>query len=587
MKAVKQRMQRKPQKKLNAAERHAIKVAAKKKREETKFRNSAKEIFTKSGFGFIASENKEFVLVTVEGSRTTELDGVYVYENVLVIVEDTCTVSPGQHLAKKQIIFDLALKNKLEFVDCLKQNLPDFERYYLSNKYDVSDYELRVVYFSMHSVDSEYVESATRIGIQVVERALANYFHALVRNISVSARYELLKYLKVDYKDVGTAKLSGGNSGALSSYKGFLLPEANSSYPDGFKVVSFYADPESLLKKSFVLRKNGWVEPDLSYQRILDMPKIRSMRQYLSENKRVYLGNIIATLPSTTKIHDIGTADQLPLSGQLSVKPVIISLPDEYNVVGLIDGQHRVYSYHEGQDSFDAQIERLRIKQNLLVTGIIYPESVTEEERILFEAKLFLEINSRQTKVKSALTQEIELIVNPFSGTAVAKAILMKLARKGALKDKLEEHVFDDQKKLKISSIVSYGLKPLVKWEGSDSLFSVWSETDKKEDILAKNNKHYLNSYIEYCATEINDLLNAVKASYSEAWQIGHESKLLTPTSINGLIKCLRLILENSQDRGLENYKQRLKYIRNFDFTSYKSSHWNQLGTDLYGRFFV
>lgn len=145
------------------------------------------------------------------------------------------------------------------------------------------------------------------------------------------------------------------------------------------------------------------------------MPKIRSMRQYLSENRRVYLGNIIATLPSATKINDIKTANQLSSNDQLNVKPVSISLPDEYNVVGLIDGQHRVYSYHEGVDSYEAQIGRLRIKQNLLVTGIIYPSTASEEEKTLFEAKLFLEINSRQTKVKSALTQEIELIVNPFS----------------------------------------------------------------------------------------------------------------------------------------------------------------------------
>ncbi|MEW3495909.1 DGQHR domain-containing protein [Pseudomonas aeruginosa] len=502
-------------------------------------------------------------------------------------MEDTCTVAPGPHIAKKQIIFDLALKNKADFIKCLKKNLPDFDEHPKSHKYEIADYELRIVYFSMHSVDSEYVESATRIGIRVVERALANYFHALVKNISVSALYEILNYLKVDYTDVGTAKLSGGSSGALSSYQGFLLPEANSSYPDGFKVVSFYADPASLLKKSFVLRKNGWIEPNLSYQRILDMPKIKSMRQYLSENKRVYLGNIIATLPPTTKIHDIKTSDQLPPSGQLNVKPVRISLPDEYNVVGLIDGQHRVYSYHEGQDSYEPQIERLRIKQNLLITGIIYPETVTEEERTLFEARLFLEINSRQTKVKSALTQEIELIVNPFSGTAVAKAILIKLARKGALKDKLEEHVFDDAKKLKISSIVSYGLKPLVKWEGEDSLFSAWPEDSKKEDILEEKNKQYLNCYIEYCASELNDLLNAVKASHPEAWQIGHESKLLTPTTINGFIKCLRLILENSKDRGFETYKIKLLNVKDFNFAPYKSSHWNQLGIDLYEKFFA
>lgn len=586
MKVAKPGATKKVRKKLTAAEKIVVRALAKKKRDESKFRNSAKEIFTKSGFEFISSENKEFVLHTSVGSRTTELDGVFVYENVLVVIEDTCIATPGPHIAKKQIVFDLALKNKVDFVERLKQNLPDFDKYFTSQPYEPVDYELRVVYFSMHSVESEYVESAARIGVQVVERALTNYFHALVKNVSVSAKYEILKFLKVDYKDLGAAKLSGGSSGALSSFQGFLLPEANSSYPDGYKVVSFYADPASLLKKSFVLRKNGWVEPNLSYQRILDMPKIRSMRQYLSENRRVYLGNIIATLPSSTKINDIKTANQLASNDQLNVKPVSISLPDEYNVVGLIDGQHRIYSYHEGVDSYEPQIGRLRVKQNLLVTGIIYPASVSEEDKTLFEAKLFLEINSRQTKVKSALTQEIELIVNPFSGTAVAKAILIKLARKGALKDKLEEHVFDDAKKLKISSIVSYGLKPLVKWEGGDSLFTAWPEVAKKSEILAKKSRLSLEAYIDYCVAQINDLLNAVKASYPDGWQIGHESKILTPTAINGFIKCLRIILEEGDARGFDQYRRKLTGVKNFDFSPYRSSHWNQLGTDLYEKFF-
>lgn len=582
----KPKIAKKPRKKLTAAEKLAARIAAKKKRDEAKFRTSAKEIFIKSGFQFVRSENREFVIETSNGSRTTELDGVFVYENILVVMEDTCTATPGPHIAKKQIAFELAMKNKSEFVNCLIKNLPDFETYFASQTYEATEYELRVVYFSMHSVDSEYVESAGRVGMQVVEKALTNYFHALVKSVSVSAKYEILKFLGVEYKDLGKAKLSGGNHRALSTFQGFLLPEANSSYPEGYKVVSFYADPASLLKKSFVLRKNGWLEPNLSYQRILDMPKIRSMRQYLSESRRVYLGNVIATLPSTTKIHDIGTSDQLPPSGQLNVKPVTISVPDEYNVVGLIDGQHRVYSYHEGADIYEPQIGRLRDKQNLLVTGIIYPLTASEEERTLFEARLFLEINGRQTKVKSALTQEIELIVNPFSGTAVAKAILINLARKGALKDKLEEHVFDDAKKLKISSIVSYGLKPIVKWEGSDSLFTAWPAQEKKASILSKESRTSLDAYIAYCVDEINSLLNAVKASFPEGWQISHESKLLTPTAINGFIKCLRLILENDGERGFEYYRSRLSGVRDFDFSPYKSSHWNQLGEELYSTFF-
>lgn len=83
-----------------------------------------------------------------------------------------------------------------------------------------------------------------------------------------------------------------------------------------------------------------------------------------------------------------------------STAPVTIKLPDKPNSIGIIDGQHRVFAYHESKDD-DADIAALRIQQNLLITGIIYPEGISDLEREKFEAKLFLEINSTQTNAKS------------------------------------------------------------------------------------------------------------------------------------------------------------------------------------------
>ena len=91
---------------------------------------------------------------------------------------------------------------------------------------------------------------------------------------------------------------------------------------------------------------------------------------------------------------------------------------------------------------------------------------------------------------------------------------------------------------------------------------------------------------MEYCAKEINGFLNAVKISFPDAWNIGHEKKLLTPTSINGFLRCLRLIIENNLDRSPEFYISRLRNIRDFNFIEYKSSHWNNLGLALYNKFF-
>ncbi|ELK4741073.1 DGQHR domain-containing protein [Pseudomonas aeruginosa] len=581
---------RKARKRMTADERARMQL----KREQTRFRTGVHEIFQKSGFEFIPSEDKHFTLKTAnDGERTTELDGVYITENIIVIVEDTHRNPAKEHLAKKRLFAELATKHTTTLVETFKEHLPDFDNYFNKKNYSEEDYVIRYTYFSMYPIGMEHIEAANRAGIIVVERPLANYFSALVKTIAKSAKYEILKFLKIEYSEIGMARVSGRGAGTDSKYHGFLLPERNSTYPDGYKVISFYADPSSLLKKSYVLRKNSWTDPDKSYQRIIDTKKIRLMRKYLCESKRVYVNNIIATLPSETNIQEFkstpkeGKPRQLAPDELKKVKPVTITLPDEFNVVGLIDGQHRVFSYHEGYDIHENDISKLRDCQNLLVTGIIYPEEVTEDERIQFEAKLFLEINDRQTKVKSALTQEIELIVNPYSTTAVARAVIAKLARNGPLKDRLEEHVFDDAKKLKISSIVSYGLKPLIKRDGDDSLYSVWDEPKLKEEISKQpKNKAALNKYIDFCHVEINKILQAAMESNPSQWHIDHESKMLTPTSINGLIRCLRLIIENEDNMSLETYRDRLKRFGDFDFNQFKSSHWNLMGTSIYEKYF-
>lgn len=579
-----------PRKRLTVEEKQKRQVA----REQNKFRSSVHDIFKKSGFHFIKSENKHFTLKTnSHGERSTELDGVYIYENVIVIVEDTHQNPAKDHLAKKRLFAEIATKCHRELTETLTSVMPDFKSYFDEHNYLAEDYVVRYTYFSMHPISSEHTEAAERAGITVVKRSLMNYFNALVKTISKSAKYEIFKFLDIDYKDIGDAKLSGRRALGDSEYDGFLLPERNSTYPDGYKVVSFYADPSSLLQKSYVLRKNSWTDPDSSYQRIIETKKIRAMRKYLCETQRVYVNNIIATLPFKTDIQEYKLPSDQSRRKQLSddelktVKPVTITLPNEFNVVGLIDGQHRVFSYHEGYDAYDQSISKLRDCQNLLVTGIIYPDGTSDEERIQFEAKLFLEINYSQTKVKSALTQEIELLVSPYSTTAIARAIVSKLSKTGALKEKLEEHVFDDAKKLKISSIVSYGLKPLIKKDGKDSLYSAWKDEKLKKEILQQpKDKTALKAYIDFCVEEINNLLLSAMKSKPSHWHVGHDSKMLTPTSVNGLIRCLRLIIEHGHERSEEYYTDKLENFSNFNFEDYISSHWNQMGIAIYEKFF-
>jgi hypothetical protein len=86
-----------------------------------------------------------------------------------------------------------------------------------------------------------------------------------------------------------------------TDYHGSILPEAHSNFDAGYKVVTFYADPDSLLKTAYVLRKDGWRDSLNLYQRMISKPKIESIRRYLKTQKRVFINNIIVTLPSDVK----------------------------------------------------------------------------------------------------------------------------------------------------------------------------------------------------------------------------------------------------------------------------------------------
>lgn len=551
------------------------------KRTQQKYRNDVKSIFINAGFARLEVEGTEFVFK----GRTGEIDKLFVYENILIVCEDTCINKPSDHLLKKKVLFDLILNNKADFVEFLRGKFPEFEKYYQNNIYQPHHFEVQVSYFSRYPIPDEHIKQCK--GVAFFDYSLVRYFTSLGKIVEKSSKFELFKFFGLSLLSIGENRVHGKLTKGSKKYKGFLLPESNSNYPAGFKVLSFYVDPETLLQKSYVLRKDSWQHPDAAYQRMLEPRKIKAMRKYLSETKKVYVNNLIATLPGETKFICPSEDKQLSVDDLLDLQQVEIQLPDEFNSIGLIDGQHRVYSYHEGSDVHDSKINKLRKCQNLLVTAIMYPMHISEFERTKFEAELFLEINNEQTKARGDLKQAIELIVKPFSTTAISKAIITSMAKAGPLKGLLEESYFDEEYKIKTSSIVSYGLKPLVKFDGDDTLMKVWSHPDKTS-LALENNKELLNEYVSFCAGELNKLLLAFKLNTaSDKWsRLDLKKCVITPTTINGFIVCLRELIKTNKISDEESYKTKLAGIDQFDFSTYKSSHWKQLGVALFNQFF-
>lgn len=548
---------------------------------------STRAMFKRVGFEWIKSDGIQFKF----DGRTGELDDLLLYENVILIAEYTVGKPDSAHLAKKSILYEKIRQKTSEWIEEYSLVNENFREAIEKRDYAAEDYQIFIVYTSLFGADIEIENAFSHY--RFMDGTRARYFDALSKTIHRSARHEFFNYLGVNIHRLG--ERVHDSSDKSKNFKGYILPEGNSGYPRGFKVVSFYADPATLLEMSYVLRRDSWRDSDGLYQRILIKNKIKNMRQYLTSAKRVFVNNIVVTLPNEAVINDPTTGRNVDNADLTTVAPIKISIPLKANMIGLVDGQHRVFCYHDAPtDPLDGEIGKQRVRQNLLVTGLIFPTSWTQAHRREFEARLFLEINDTQARAKSVLKQSIEVLLNPFSTIAVAKEITNRLSRSGPLAGLLQTNFFDPPDKIKTSSIVSYGLRPLVKTDGNDSLFSAWTNPQKDllndRKALVDDRKAVLQAYISFCAQEINDLLIEAKLSIgAEKWKPStkKERQVLGTTSINGFFVCLRLLIESGKSRGRRTYAQRLTGLGAIKFANYKSSAWKALGTKIYESCFV
>lgn len=543
--------------------------------------------------------------------RTSELDDVFVCENVVLLVEYTTDKEPGDHIIKKDEFYQRVNRNHKRFIQFMIESFPSdaFKTYYndkIKPQYPTLDFlQLKILYCSRYDLGEEprnVVKNVIYFDYNIVQ-----YFKLLTKVIKKSARYEFLDFLNIDYDNYG-ANILNSASASKDEYKGYVLPEAKSSFKEGYKILSFYIDAESLMRRAYVLRRESWRNEEniRLYQRMLENDKIVNMRKYLYEESRVFVNNIIATISiddielkrttacDKTERISIGENGDFVNGNLTRVDNIQIEIKNKSNIIGIIDGQHRVFAYHEGNDSYEDKIKELRKVQNLLVTCIIYPKNICEQEKNRFEANLFLEINKNQKKISSLLQQEIELIVSPFSTISIGKDILKHLNENGPLRDKLI-HSSYDKNKITTASIVSYGLRPLIKLDENapDGLFRIWDNPNKlqlknkecNDDVLRK-------AYVDFCVEKIRSILIAFKTHLAtnnqwEPYSASNKNGVLGVVLLNGILNVLRLLIENNQLSSTNDYTKKLDGIQTFSFRDYKSSQYRRMGIDIYQKYFA
>ncbi|MFN7863180.1 MAG: hypothetical protein ACK5N7_07660 [Curvibacter sp.] len=535
---------------------------------------------TFAAVGFQRVETAADTQFTYDGV-TSDFDDVFVLENVVVFAEYTTASDVSDHAKKKHLMYSRIRESEAKFI-AFARGAPLGVGVVLDQKYSDNQIKLILLYCSLQPIQAELKEQIDQAIF--MDYSVVRYFTLLTKTVRKSARHELLDFLKVDYKDFADQALSA-NASPRDPFRGSVLPEDHSKFPAGYKVVSFYIQPAALLSRSYVLRRDGWRDRSGLYQRMILRAKLDSIRKYLAEHKRVFVNNIIVTLPPGTKIlnEDEDTVDTAKIT---TTQPATISIPKDFNSVGVIDGQHRIFSYYEGGAN-EAVIGELRSQQNLLVTGIIYPDHATAEEKTRFEAGLFLEINSNQANAKSELKQAINQLIRPFLADSIAREVLDKLNEEAGVLRGMFSQSFLEPGGIRTTSVVSYGLRPLVRPSAPGPLFNRWVDKDK-EVFIASENDAARKRYVDYCANQIRIFFAAARSQLpAERWTTSRTvaDRLLTPTVVNGLIGAMRQALDGGVEMTFNNLRPKLSGLSNFPFEKYRSSQYTVMSTDLFTQF--
>lgn len=517
-------MKKKCTKKKLTAEQKAAQL---KKRKVLAFRKKIRSSFTDAGFTYFSTLDKHFPI----GTRTVELDYLFLYENIIVICEDNTKQKKDiDHIRNKNESFAEIRNNKTAFLNWLSNTFP--EKATMVKQYRPERYFLYYIYISQTELEITEDEKNRYSNLLFWDPETLSYFNRMAQCIQHSARYEIFRYLGLKNDEIG---FSGSEGGKTTIKAPIIYPQEATGLRNGVRVVSFMMSAEKLLRTSYVLRKDSWEESMFLYQRLIEKDKVKSIRAFLAQKGEAFYNNIIVALPDNVTFEDdAGTPILVENIGDFQHCKLV--LPDEMNSFCIIDGQHRIFAHYEAPatEKYELQIAPLRRQLHLLVTGLIFPTEMKEPERKQIQSQIFLDINDNTKKVAPNVLTHIEMVKDPFSDIGLARRVIERLNKKRVFLNRFELSALDESK-IKVASIIKFALRYLVTVtpaEGKTSLYAYWQGN---KEAFQQKDEASLNDYIEFCANSIDLYFSAIRDAFKSSWN-DPASKMLSVISINGFI---------------------------------------------------
>ena len=252
------------------------------KRKELTFSRKIQNTFKNAGFQYLSTngKNRRF------GSKEGELDAVFLYENIILVCEETTSSSSNirDHLINKKVLFDEINNNKSDLIKWLKADYPD--KFSMFSPYRDQRYKVFFLYFTKNKFNPTDEDLKLFEPAKIVENSSLNYFQKLSSNIRRSARSDIFRFLSLSSGDVGILSSSGAQDRISTT---IICPPDSTGHTNGVRLVSFMLSADSLLRNSYVLRKDNWDNSIELYQRLIEKIVSKALGDIWPIRRRLFI----------------------------------------------------------------------------------------------------------------------------------------------------------------------------------------------------------------------------------------------------------------------------------------------------------
>lgn len=494
-----------------------------------------------------------------------------------MICEDTATKTDKikDHVRKKHEGFVEINKNTAEFCQWLYDN---FQGSFIK-QYSLDRYKIKFLYFPQEKLDFSDDDYKLYSLIKFVDHNALMYLSKMSKCIKRSARYEIFRFLGLNDDDIGIVTTESSQKEIKTT---IITPKSFTGIKDNVRIVSFMMSAETLIKNSYVLRKDNWEDSSLLYQRLIQDKRINSIRKFLVTNKEAFYNNIIVALPEDISFKRDNTPINIDEINKLDVCTMLI--PNCMNSICIIDGQHRIYAHYEGleTDSDESKISQLRKELHLLVTGLIFPKGMSDTQKIKIQSEIFLDINSNAKPVSQDVLLHIQMVKDPISDFGLSRSIIDLLNKESIFRNKFEMSLLDENK-IKIASIIKFALRYLITLDPKDGRKNLFFHWDGDKEALKRMDDATLDKYKKFCVEKISTYFEAIRKHFNSEWH-DPKSKILSVTSINGFIMSYLTLIDKYGIKDFEFYDELLNKL-DFDFSKdnfpYTSSQYAKFSREI------